>query len=84
MILFSKPSITKKEIKNVNQVLKSKIFTDGFFQKKSEYIIKKKINSNFVALTQSCTDALEMAANLIQLKPNVNNTSAIPCFAEVT
>ena len=35
MIYFSKPSITKKEISNVNKVLKSGILTDGFFQKKN-------------------------------------------------
>jgi len=70
LILFSKPSVTKKELKFVKQVLNKKILTDGFFQNKAEKLIKKKINSNFIALTQSCTDALEMAANLIQLKPN--------------
>ena len=69
MIYFSKPSITKKEISNVNKVLKSGILTDGFFQKKTEALIKKKINSKFIALTQSCTDALELAASLINLKP---------------
>ena len=69
MILFSKPSITKKEIKFVRQVLEQKVLTDGFFQNKAELSLKKKIKSNFVALTQSCTDALEMAANLIQLQP---------------
>ena len=69
MIYFSKPSITKKEILNVNKVLKSGILTDGFFQKKTETLIKKKINSKFIALTQSCTDALELAASLINLKP---------------
>ena len=70
MILFSKPSITKQELNNVNLVLKKKVLTDGYFQNKAESILKKKIKSNFVALTQSCTDALEMAANLIKLKPN--------------
>ena len=69
MIYFSKPSITKKEISNVNKVLKSGILTDGLFQKKTEALIKKKINSKFIALTQSCTDALELAASLINLKP---------------
>jgi len=68
LIYFSKPSISEKEISNVNKVLKNKIFTDGFFQKKAEFLIKKKINSKFIALTQSCTDALEMAASLINLK----------------
>ena len=69
MIYFSKPSITKKEISNVNKVLKSGILTDGFFQKKTEALIKKKINSKFIALTQSCTDTIELAASLINLKP---------------
>ena len=69
MIYFSKPSITQKEILNVNKVLKSGVLTDGFFQKKTEALIKKKINSNFIALTQSCTDALELAASLINLMP---------------
>jgi dTDP-4-amino-4,6-dideoxygalactose transaminase len=69
MIFFSKPSITKTEISNVNKVLKSGVFTDGYFQKKTEALIKKKINSNFIALTQSCTDALELAGSLIDLKP---------------
>ncbi len=68
MIFFSKPSISQKEISNINKVLKNKIFSDGFFQKKTEILIKKKIKSKFIALTQSCTDALEMASSLINLK----------------
>ena len=67
MIFFSKPSISQKEIKNINKVLKNNVFTDGFFQKRTEALIKKKINSRFIALTQSCTDALEMSASLINL-----------------
>ena len=70
MIFYSKPSITNNEFKFVKKVLTKKILTDGFFQKKVESIIKIKIKSNFIALTQSCTDALEMAVNLIDLKPN--------------
>ena len=68
LIFFSKPSISQKEISNINKVLKNKIFSDGFFQKKTEILIKKKIKSKFIALTQSCTDALEMASSLINLK----------------
>lgn len=70
MIFFSKPSITKSEFQIVKKVLAKKVLTDGYFQKKAESIIKKKIKSNFIALTQSCTDALEMASNLINLKPD--------------
>ena len=70
MILFSKPYISKTEERNVLKVLRSGILTDGFFQNKTEDLIKKKINSNYIALTQSCTDALELASLLIDLKPN--------------
>ena len=69
MIFFSEPSITKTEFSNVKRVLKSGVFTDGQFQKKTEGLRKKKINSNFIALTQSCTDSLELAGFLIDLKP---------------
>ena len=69
MIFFSNSSITQKEIKNVNKVLKKGILTDGYFQKKTELLIKNKINSKFIALTQSCTDGLELASSLINLKP---------------
>ena len=68
MIYFAKPSISKLEIKNINKVLKTGILTDGYFQNKTSELIKNKINSNFVALTQSCTDGLELAASLINLK----------------
>lgn len=69
MIFFSKPFISNIETKNVLKVLKSGVLTDGFFQKKTEKIIKNKIYSKFIALTQSCTDALELASLLINLKP---------------
>ena len=49
------------------KLFKSKILTDGFFQKKCEEIIKK-ISSKFVVLTHSCTGALEISALLINLK----------------
>ena len=46
MIFFSKPSISKKEIDNINKVLKRGVLTDGFFQKKTELLIKKKLIQN--------------------------------------
>lgn len=69
MIYFSKPTISKKEISNINKVLQLGVLTNGYYQKKTESIIQKEINSKFIALTQSCTDALELAATLINLKP---------------
>ncbi len=69
MIYFSKPTISKKEFSNINKVLKSGVLTNGYYQKKTELLIANKIKSKFIALTQSCTDALELASSLINLKP---------------
>ena len=68
MIHLTKPSINNYAIQNVLKVLKSKKFADGEFQSKAEALISKKIKSKFVALTQSCTDALEMASIIINLQ----------------
>ena len=99
MIPITKPSIDKSDFKFLKQALKSKILTDGFFQQKTEQLIKKHIKSRFVALTHSCTAALEISAILINLKkgdevimPSYGFVSvanaivlrgAIPIFAEV-
>ena len=68
MIPISQPYIEKKDFIYIKKVLESKILTDGFFQNKCENFIKKKLNSNFIALTHSCTAALEISAMLINLK----------------
>ena len=69
MIYFSKPFITNLEIEEIQKVLKSGVLTDGFYQKLSEKIIKKRLKSKYIALTQSCSDALELSCLLIDLKP---------------
>jgi Predicted pyridoxal phosphate-dependent enzyme apparently involved in regulation of cell wall biogenesis len=69
MIYFSKPFITNLEIKEIQKVLKSGVLTDGFYQNLSEKIIKKRLKSKYIALTQSCSDALELSCLLIDLKP---------------
>ena len=68
MIPISQPFIEKKDFKYIKKVLENKILTDGFFQNKCENFIKKKLNSRFIALTHSCTAALEISAILINLK----------------
>ena len=70
MIPLTKPYIEKKDIKFIKKVLETRILTDGYFQKKCENFIKKKIKSKFVAMTHSCTAALEISALLINLKQN--------------
>jgi dTDP-4-amino-4,6-dideoxygalactose transaminase len=68
MIPISKPFFNNLEKKYLNQVLNSKILVDGPFQHKVEKIIEKKIKSNSISLTQSCTHALEISAILLNIK----------------
>ena len=70
MIPITKPSLDSSDYKHIKKVLKSKILTDGYFQQKTEILLKKSIKSKFVALTHSCTAALEISAILINLKKN--------------
>jgi len=70
MIPITKPSLDNSDYKHIKKVLKSKILTDGYFQQKTEILLKKSIKSKFVAVTHSCTAALEISAILINLKKN--------------
>ena len=68
MIPITKPSLDISDLRYIKNVIKSKILTDGYYQKKTEELIKKLIKSKFVSLTQSCTAALEISSILINLK----------------
>ena len=68
LIPITKPSLDKNDLMHIKKVLSSKILTDGFYQNKSENIIKDYLKSKFVAVTHSCTAALEISAILINLK----------------
>ena len=68
MIPITKPSLDKSDFRHIKNVLKSKILTDGFYQKKTELLIKNYLKSKFIALTHSCTAALEISAILINLE----------------
>jgi dTDP-4-amino-4,6-dideoxygalactose transaminase len=67
-IEFNKPFTSNNDKKYINDVFKNNKFADGFFQKKCENLIKNKLKSKFVALTQNCTSALEISMILINLK----------------
>lgn len=63
------PYVTGKEIYYLKKVLKKKKFSGrGFFSKKCEKIISNNYKKHEVLLTTSCTDALEMAAILLNIK----------------
>ncbi len=68
IIDFNKPFVTSEDKKYIDRVFKNNKYADGYFQKQCENYIEKKIKSKFVALTQNCTSALEIAMILINLK----------------
>ena len=68
-IPFNKPFLTGKESLYIEQAVKSgKISGDGIFTKKCHQFFESKYGFKKVLLTTSCTDALEMAAILLNLK----------------
>ncbi len=68
IINFNKPFVTLEDRKYIDHVFKNNKYADGYFQRQCENFIREKIKSKFVALTQSCTSALEIAMILINLK----------------
>jgi len=70
MIPFNKPHITGKEIDYINDALLSgKISGNGIYTKKCHDFFKLNYGFEKCLLTQSCTDALEMAAILCNIQP---------------
>lgn len=69
-IPFNKPYLTGKEGHYIYQaVLSGKISGDGVFTKKCHAFFEKSFGFKKTLLTTSCTDALEMAALLINIEP---------------
>jgi len=68
-IFFNKPFLTGKEVHYLYQaVFSGKISGDGIFTKKCHDFFEKKYGFKKTLLTTSCTDALEMAAILLNIK----------------
>src|SRR5690606_11859573 len=69
MIPFNKPFIVGKELKYIEEAVKSgKISGDGIFTKKCQDFFQDRYHFAKVLMTTSCTDALEMAAILCEIK----------------
>lgn len=69
MIPFNKPYLTGKETEYIEESVKSgKISGNGIFTKKCQDFFEANYNIKKALLTTSCTDALEMAAILINLQ----------------
>ncbi len=82
-IPFNKPFLTGKETEYIQQaVAAGKISGDGIFSKKCHDFFEKKYGFKKALLTTSCTDALEMAAILLDIKPG--DEVIIPAFTFVS
>lgn len=69
MITFNKPYLTGKETDYIKDaVLNRKISGDGIYTKKCHDFFESRYGFKKVLLTTSCTDALEMAAILLDIK----------------
>lgn len=69
MITFNKPYLTGKETDYIKDAVSNrKISGDGVYTKKCHEFFEKKYGFKKVLLTTSCTDALEMAAILLDIK----------------
>src|SRR6187431_2422914 len=70
MIGFNKPYFTGKEVEYILEaVAREKISGNGYFTQRCQDFIEKRYGVKKALLTSSCTDALEMAALLIDTKP---------------
>lgn len=70
MIPFNKPYLTGKEAHYIYQaVFTGKLSGNGIFTKKCQSFLEERYGFNKCLLTTSCTDALEMAAILINTQP---------------
>jgi len=69
-IPFNKPYVTGNELKYIQEaILRGKISGDGSFTEKCHRFFEEKYGFKKALLTTSCTNALEMAAILIDTQP---------------
>jgi dTDP-4-amino-4,6-dideoxygalactose transaminase len=70
MIPFNKPHLTGKEVHYMYQAVHTgKLSGNGLFTQKCQRFFEEKYGFKKALLTSSCTDALEMAAILIDIQP---------------
>ena len=83
MIPFNKPYLTGKEMQYIEEAVKSgKISGNGLFTKKCQEFFEKEFGFKKTLLTTSCTDGLEMAAILADIKEG--DEVIVPSFTFVS
>ncbi|MBS1662588.1 MAG: dTDP-4-amino-4,6-dideoxygalactose transaminase, partial [Bacteroidetes bacterium] len=69
-IVFNKPFLSGSELEYIRQAVESgRISGNGAFSKKCQSFLENRYGFRKVLLTTSCTDALEMAAILCDIRP---------------
>ena len=82
-IPFNRPRTVGKEFDYIRQAIESMhISGDGLFTKKCHTLLEQSLGVPKALLTTSCTDALEMAALLLDIKPG--DEVIIPSFTFVS
>ncbi len=82
-IPFNKPYLAGKELKYIKKAVElGQISGDGFFTKKCHSFFETRYDFRKTLLTTSCTDALEMAAILCDVKPG--DEIIVPSFTFVS
>lgn len=80
---FNKPCFIGKELDYISQAVKfGKISGDGLFTQKCHHFFESNYGFKKVLLTTSCTDALEMAAILLDIKDG--DEVIVPSFTFVS
>jgi dTDP-4-amino-4,6-dideoxygalactose transaminase len=83
MIPFNKPYLHGRELVYIAQAVASgKISGDGVFTKKCHEFFEQKYAFHKTLMTTSCTDALEMAAILLDIEPG--DEVILPSFTFVS
>ena len=82
-IPFNRAELTGNELNYIQQAIEQgHISGDGSFTIRCSELLQKRLNARTVYLTPSCTDALEMAAILLDIHPG--DEVVVPSFAFVT
>ena len=82
-IPFNRPSLVGKELGNIaDAILRGQASGDGAYSHKCHNLLQQTLSVPKVLLTTSCTDALEMAAILLRIKPG--DEVIVPSFTFVS
>jgi dTDP-4-amino-4,6-dideoxygalactose transaminase len=82
-IPFNRPSLVGKELGYIaNAIIRGQASGDGIYTKKCQALLEQTLGGGKVFLTTSCTDALEMAALLLDFKPG--DEVIVPSFTFVS